>query len=213
MPKKEKQLKEFDSFDYPVRSPEMWWQLTNTVLFFDVVGFTKNTNIEKMMNIIHRIEYVMKSLFYNTYNWGEKHHHNHLIMIPTGDGYGIGFNPKDFDGEKILNIAKVLHKDLTQKNGFKIRMGIAEGLNIRHIDQNEAINLFGYGINIAYRVLSAAKGNHILVHESIATPLLDKDKLEDLLHGPFVVKIKHRGTVNVYNYFKDGDFGNSSIPK
>jgi len=50
--------------------------------------------------------------------------------------------------------------------------GIAKGNNIGHLDKNNNMNLFGYGINLASRVMSKALDNQILVHERLAEDIL-----------------------------------------
>lgn len=165
-----------------------------------------------MKRIIQRIENVIEDYLWDDYNWNEKRKHNDLILIPTGDGYGIGFHPS-INNEKILNIAKELFKHLTKWGDFKIRMGIAKGQNIRHLDHNDKINLFGYGINLASRVVSVTLENQILVHETYAREILVERKIEELVEISEPLIIKHNETIKVYNYYKVGDFGNPEIPK
>lgn len=200
-----------DPFDYVKRSRQAYLPLINAVIFFDVVGFTKDTTNEEMKKIIRRIHDDLTEILINEFYWNEKRKPNDLILIPTGDGYAIGFHTSKFDSEKVLSIATDIFKKLTQNNGIKIRMGITRGPNIRYLDLNENNNLFGFGINIANRIMNLARGNQILIHEDMAKDILRNRKVEELTDvGEF--PIKHGEKVRVFNYFKAGEFGNSDPP-
>ncbi len=203
-------MPKIDIFAYPRGGPR-YRPITNTTLFFDVVGFTKHSNNQEMLDVIQKIENVMNNLLWEEYNWNEKKKRNDLILIPTGDGYGVGFHP-NMTGEKILNISKEVLKNITKDNFIKIRMGIAKGPNIRHLDLNDKNNLFGYGINLANRVMSLALDNQILVHEDFAKELLREKNVEGLIEVDEIYEVKHGVEIRIYNYCIKGEFGNPEIP-
>ena len=165
-----------------------------------------------MENIIRGIDYAINEILWQEYNWNERHNHNDLIIIPTGDGYGIGFHPK-FDGKEILTITANIFKKLIENKNFQIRMGLAKGRNIRYWDINDIANLFGPGINTANRVISVALENQILVHADFAKDILKKEKIEELIEVPYPLQIKTGEEIRVFNYFKKDVFGNPIMPK
>ena len=203
--------KKFDPFDYPKGKIPKYYAVNNAVLFFDIVGFTKNTTNQEMQKIIQKIDNVINDLLWDDYNWNERNKHNDLILIPTGDGYGIGFHP-NMSGDKILYITTELFKRISKGNNFKIRMGIAKGPNIRHVDRNDNINLFGYGINLASRVMTVALPNQVLIHEDFARELLAGKKIDGLIEIEDFIPIKHGEKIKVYNYYKNSEFGNPQSP-
>lgn len=202
-----------DPFAYPRdRKIPQYHPINNViVLFFDIVGFTKNTTNKEMERIIQKIETAINRLLWNDYNWAEKNKHNNLILIPTGDGYGICFHP-DIEGTTILYITTELFKSITDEKNINLRMGLAKGPNIRYLDRNGQVNLFGYGINLANRVMSLALDNQILIHEVFAEELHHGEKVTDLIKISEPLKIKHGEEIRVYNYYKKGEFGNPEDP-
>ncbi|MGD0820294.1 MAG: hypothetical protein ABSA71_06095 [Desulfomonilia bacterium] len=206
-------MKKFDPFDFPEEQIPKHSKVVNVVCFFDVVEFTKETTNKDMQNIIRKIEEDMSDLLYNGFNWNEKGRdkydepiHNDLILIPTGDGYGIGFNP-GLDDKRILDTITSIYKQLLADNGLKIRMGVAKGPNVRHIDKNDVVNLFGYGINLAARVINVAKPNQILLHSVYAEELGQATKMSDLCKIEKPMPSKHGESIIVYNYYRSGEFG------
>ncbi|MGA2585650.1 MAG: adenylate/guanylate cyclase domain-containing protein [Candidatus Aminicenantales bacterium] len=201
-----------DPFDYVRGKIPRHFPVCNTVVFFDVVGFTKIPTNEKMEEIIEAIEKVLNSLLYGNYDWDERDKHNHLILIPTGDGYAIGFNPLDFHSSAVLDMALNIYNELLKKK-IPIRMGIAKGPNIRYVDLNESNNLFGFGINMANRMMGLARKNQILVHEDLAKETKrngTRGAAELLDIGEY--KIRHGQKVTVYNYYKKDEFGMRQAP-
>jgi len=196
-----------EPYQYPrgKKAPK-FLDITNVVCFFDIVGFTKKTTNQEMKKVIKKIEDDMEELLWEDFNWNERKKRNDLILIPTGDGYGIGFHPS-INNDRILSTITDLYKRLVDDDVFKIRMGIAKGPNIRHIDWNEIVNLFGYGINLASRVVNLAAPNQILMHSDYADELLKIKKNPDLHKINEPMQIKHGDAIIVYNYYRVGEFG------
>lgn len=186
--------KKYDLFDYVKDRIPKYVTVKNIVLFFDVVGFTKNSTNQEMQKIIHKIDTVIDDLLYEDYNWNEQHQENNLILMPTGDGLGIGFHPSMRDNE-ILRIVSDLHKNLIGNNGIQIRMGLAKGPNTRYLDVNEMNNLFGWGVNTAYRVMEGAEENQILIHEDYAKELGKIKEFKIIDNEPINILTKHGETL------------------
>lgn len=193
---------------------------TLAVMFFDIIGFTKDTTNEAMKDCIRSIEAAIADELWDNYNWNEENEKNDLILIPTGDGYSFAFHPQ-FSNDEVLEIVKKFYCRLIKKlrniNDFKIRMGVAKGPCQVYRDQNEKNNVFGYGINLANRVMGLARENQILVHEDFAKDILrqrEHTELHDLSGKQFV--IKHGESLRVYNFYglhEGMSFGNKEDPE
>lgn len=186
------------------------------IMFFDIVGFTKNTTNDQMKDCIRGIEASIVDELWDKYNWNEINDRNDLILIPTGDGYSFAFNPQ-IKNDEILDIIKKFYCRLINKIDFKIRMGVAKGPCQVYQDQNEKNNVFGYGINLANRVMSIARENQILIHEEFAREILrqrNHSEIHEVAGKQFL--IKHGESLRVYNFYGQHEgiaFGNSEDPE
>jgi len=185
------------------------------IMFFDVIGFTKSTTNEEMKDCIRGIEAAITDELFEDYNWNEKDEKNDLILIPTGDGYSFAFHP-NIKNDETLDIVKKFYCRLIRKINFAVRVGIAKGACQIYSDQNEKSNVFGYGINLANRVMGLALENQILVHEELAKSILTQrnhNELHEVKGKSF--EIKHGERIKVYNFYgcNEGiDFGNPEDP-
>ena len=74
---------------------------------------------------------------------------------------------------------------------------------------NNKVNLTGWGIVDAERVMSCGDKDHILCTSSFAKPLIDAKAEPDLHHiGEYIKKDRR---LDIYNYYGD-DFGNVQSP-
>ena len=187
------------------------------ILFFDVVGFSKDINNDKAKKMVTGLQEDMWDLLDgdrldHDFFWAErgktKGRLNNLVLSPTGDGYGIALDTTVGDN-KILTIARELYRALTDR-GINIRMGIAKGKSIVTIDLNENVNLFGYGIVLATRVCDAAGPGQILVHDKFALSLLEEKVIPELREIKKPFRTKHGSRIHCYNYSRrpgKGAFG------
>lgn len=200
----------------PGENKNIYKSATLVVMFFDIVGFTKNTTNDEMKDCIRGIEASIVDELWENYNWNEENEKNDLILIPTGDGYSFAFNPQ-IKNDDILSIIKKFYCRLTSKITFKIRMGVAKGPCQVYRDQNEKNNVFGYGINLANRVMSLARENQILIHEDFAKEVLRQRTHSEIHPVPGKrFKIKHGETLTVYNFhgqYEGSQFGNPDDPE
>lgn len=198
-----------------VKNARAFFSVNVPVLFFDVVGFTKNTTNESMRKCIRNIEDTMRDLLFEDYNWNERNKSNQLILVPTGDGYAIAFE-SGMALDKVLDIAETLYRSLTANPDiYKIRFGMAKGPCMVHLDLNDKNNIFGYGINMANRVMSIALENQFLIHADLVNELLRMKSYPNLHLVDNEYVIKHGDHIRVYNYYELGPtgFGNPDIPK
>lgn len=169
-------------------------------------------NNERAKKMITGMQGVMWDLLDGEdYYWAEKGKHahkNNIVLIPTGDGYGIATDTTVEDKE-ILSIARDLHRALTDQK-ISIRMGIAKGKNVVTIDLNENLNIFGYGIVLATRVCDVAAAGQILVHSKFAESLLEEKAIPELRKITRPFRTKHGMKIPCHNYFRKaakGAFG------
>jgi hypothetical protein len=196
--------KKYDHYQYPTPTgdlPKFHFIDKNTILFFDVVSFSKDMSFSRMENIIIKIDQSIDKMK-RKWSWNKTRFlsKNHLIMLPTGDGYGIAFNPNDFSDKEVMEISYELLNKLTKETGFKIKFGIASGSVVRYLDANGMVNLFGTGVILAYQVMNEAGENQVFVHETVAVGLRNSPPFGKRLHGPYTIKIKHKREENVYIY-------------
>jgi class 3 adenylate cyclase len=205
-------MKESDSFNpkeyHSKKGHAHTKNLELPILFFDVVGFSKEMDNEGSKQIVTDMQRVMWDLLENNFYWAEKSKHaskNNLLLIPTGDGYGIAINETKNDDD-ILWIARKLYRALAEKK-INIRMGIAKGRNVVTIDLNENLNIFGYGIVLATRVCNAASDGQILVHSEFAQSLQQDKAMPELTKIKIPFTAKHGLKIHCHNYFQENDFG------
>jgi class 3 adenylate cyclase len=194
---------------------KIFHQIPHTVVFIDIVGFTSGERSnEDLFGTIKDFEEKFMFVFDPKEFWGDTpkdkdYEGNTMIMIPTGDGVAIGFDPKKPDIE-ILEYVRKLYMKLVKDN-IVVRIGINKGESYVSRDLNHRENLIGWGIIHAQRIMDIADDNQILCSASFAQPLSDARKLKELKHiGRH--KIKHGEEMDIYNYYKKDEFGNPNPP-
>ena len=131
-----------------------------TVLFFDVVGYTKQS-VSKQIELKAQFNKLVSEFIHNIAE-------NQRIILDTGDGAAIGFlqHPEDAI-EVALKFRRAVsanqHRDYPD---LKVRIGIHLGpVNIVK-DMNGQSNMVGDGINDAQRIMSFAPSGHIYISRS-----------------------------------------------
>ena len=142
-----------------------------TVLFSDIVGFTKTTSNESAENIV-------SSLNALTSRFDKRAAHMGVEKIKTiGDAYmaacGVP-NPNEKHAETMLKFAIGMYKDLAEYNKtakikFNIRIGLNSGPVIAGvIGENKFIyDIWGDTVNVASRMESACSPGHIRITQSV----------------------------------------------
>lgn len=131
-----------------------------TVLFFDVVGYTKQS-VSKQIELKKQFNQLV-SEFIRDIDESQR------IILDTGDGAAIGFlqHPED-----AIEVALKFRHAVTANNhrdypDLKVRTGIHLGpVNIVK-DMNGQSNMVGDGINDAQRIMSFASTDHIYISRS-----------------------------------------------
>lgn len=174
-----------------------------TVLFFDVVGYTRQS-VNRQIEIKRQFNQLVSKCL-------TEHGGGEYIILDTGDGAAIGFlqHPED-----ALEVAMKFRKTVMTNQhldypDLKVRAGIHLGpINIVK-DMNGQRNMVGDGINDAQRVMSFAGVDQIY----ISRPYYDfisrlKDEYADMFRYRGMQKDKHGREHPVYEYV-----GNASVDK
>lgn len=199
-------------FDYErLERPGVFVYGKISVMFIDIVGFTKYGDNEALREAARGVHNAINDIF-EKIEWDVSlmHKPNGAIMMPTGDGYGIGFEPSVVEDREILDYAVKLSNRM-KKEGRPVRIGISHGPCYIHKDLNGTMNLSGWGVIDAERAMSFGGKNHILVEQSFAKPLLDQ-KADPNLRPIGKYRAKHGRVVELYNY-RSSEFGNKTLPK
>lgn len=189
-----------------------FFEIDNTTVFIDIVDFAERGQSHKMMRrAVRSLNDTINDVL-GQYEWDleEKGTYNDIILNPTGDGYLIAFSPTIRDVQ-ILEHVKNLFLEIRSYD-YSVRIGINKGPNLIFLDLNQTLNIIGWGVVYSQRVLSIAEKNQILCTESFAKPLIDSHGVKDL-HYISDFPTKHGIKIHVYNYFKNGEFGNQESPK
>jgi len=140
------------------------------------------------------------------------------IIVPTGDGYVIGFSDSP---EKPILLAKNLLQQIEKYNKTKrgnkkllLRIGIDSGPVYVIKDLLTKKNAFwGPGIIMTKRVMDIGKENHILASKRIAEDLTKLTReYKFLFHSIGKYEIKHGEVIEIYNVYGK-DFGNKIFPR
>ncbi len=180
-----------------------------TVMFMDIVGVSKNDN-QKMRNAFRTLQNALSDILVKV-KWDTEGSENGAILIPTGDGYAIGFEPNFVDDEEALRFSQEISIRMKEET-FPLRIGINKGPCFVHLDLNKKINLCGWGIVDAERTMSLGEQNHILCEESFAKPIKDNRANSKLIKLK-KYSVKHGRELTIYNYFSKDEFGNHDKPE
>jgi class 3 adenylate cyclase len=169
-----------------------------TVLFSDIVGFTKTTSNESADNIV-------SSLNALTSRFDKRAAHMGVEKIKTiGDAYMAACGvptPNEKHAETMLKFAIGMYKDLAEYNKtakikFNIRIGLNSGPVIAGvIGQNKFIyDIWGDTVNVASRMESSGETSKI--HVSEHTMVLTKNSLD--YSEAVEMEIKGKGEMKTY---------------
>ena len=180
------------------------------VIFIDVVSFTKFGDNEALRKVVRELNNAMVDVFGNLeWDVGGSVTKNAAMMMPTGDGYGVGLEPNLVEDRQVLGYASGMSTRMVEA-GASVRIGVNKGPCYVHKDINTRMNLTGWGIIDAARAMSCGGKNHILCTRAFAEPL-GQDKTEPGLHSVGAYRAKGRD-LDLFNYYGDG-FGNPKDPE
>ena len=184
-------------------------------IFIDIVNFTKERSIEAQVEVIGKLNSMVKDVL-KFYKIDPKK----VIFLPTGDGMAIAIYQADLVYDIQLQVAlKILElidkhnssiEDVMRK--FEIRTGLNENVDNIVVDINGRTNVAGAGINNAQRVMGSGDAKHIMISEIVFETLRHREKYLTTLKK-YNVQIKHGETIPVYQYIGDEPFISNATPK
>jgi len=192
-----------------IEKPSKFLAGTLTVMFVDIVQFTKFGDNEKLREVVRGLQNAIMDVFSDLeWDMSGPVTQNDVVMMPTGDGYGIAFEPNRTDDRVVLDHAADLSRRL-KREGTPIRTGISKGPCYVHKDINNKLNIAGWGIIDAQRAMSCGEMNHILCTQVFAKSHIDATG-ESHLHEIGNYSVKDR-KVSLFNYYSSS-FGNKKNP-
>ncbi|HSB57202.1 MAG TPA: adenylate/guanylate cyclase domain-containing protein [Nitrosopumilaceae archaeon] len=164
---------------------------------------------------VHKIM-VLNDLISRTENF-KKQDPKSLVVLPSGDGYAIGFEDTI---ETPLKIAIELHTLLnkynqtqTPKDRVYIRSGIESGIVYFMKDLNGNYTVWGPGIIMARRVMDLGEKMHILTSEGVAKVLGRlTPEYRTIMHPIGKYPVKWEGETELFNIYEKRKFGNVNPP-
>lgn len=174
-----------------------------SVLFTDIVGFSRNS-LEKQGMLLDHLQQIVKGT--TEYQNAEKC--GGLIKLPTGDGMALVFF---HDPVAPVRCAIEIQNVLKAHPGLPLRTGIHTGPIYRLSDIKDNINVVGGGINIAQRVMDCGDAGHILVSRAVADVLEELDEWPPCVKDLGFVEVKHGLRIQIANITRDGA-GNAELP-
>ncbi len=174
-----------------------------SVLFTDIVGFSRNS-LEKQMMLLDHLQQIVRDT--KEYQQAEKS--GGLIKLPTGDGMALVFF---HDPVAPVRCAIEIQNVLKAHPGLPLRTGIHTGPVYRQSDIKDNINVVGGGINIAQRVMDCGDAGHILVSRAVADVLEELDEWPPCVKDLGFVEVKHGLRIQIFNITRDGA-GNAQLP-
>jgi len=176
-------------------------------MFIDIVRFTRYGDNAALKEAVRALENTISDVL-ESLEWDIEDQDNDAVMLPTGDGYGIGFAADIPDGHVLSYAAEISNK--LKERGFPVRIGINTGPCFVYKDLNGRLNLTGWGIVDAERSMSCGEKDHIICTAAFAEPY-NLSKSDRSIHDIGVYKIKGR-SLHLYNYYSE-EFGNNAAPQ
>jgi hypothetical protein len=193
---------------FKLGTPGRFLSRTITVMFIDIVRFTRYGDNAALKEGVRTLEATISDVL-ESLEWDvEDNNDNDAVMLPTGDGYGIGF-AADIHDSHVLSYAAEISNKLKDRS-FPVRIGINKGPCFVYKDLNGRLNLTGWGIVDAERSMSCGDKNHIICTSAFAEPY-NLSKSDRGIHDIGSYKIKGRA-LHLFNYYSE-DFGNSTAPQ
>lgn len=184
-----------------------------TVVFTDIVGFSKKPTVEQR-RLIESLTNRVRGELQTLQNLDDDH--TSLIFLPTGDGMAIVFihgQHRYWNRSTILNIILALQiwarNETGSEGAVSLRIGVHTG-PVEYInDINGANNVCGDTINYAQRVMDAANPRQVLFSDQALRYHIGSDSCEytespfsatckAIFKGPIEVLAKHRLRMLVY---------------
>jgi hypothetical protein len=167
-----------------------------SVLFTDIVGFSRNT-LERQSVLLDQLQKIVR----DTKEYQQAEIAGKLLKLPTGDGMALVFFQ---DPVSPVRCAIEIQTALKAHPELLLRTGVHTGPIYRQSDIKDNINVVGGGINIAQRVMDCGDAGHILVSRAVAEVLEQLDEWPQYLKSLGIFEVKHGVQLEIYNIIRDG---------
>jgi len=167
-----------------------------SVLFTDIVGFSRNT-LERQSVLLDQLQQVVRAT--KEFQHAEKA--GKLLKLPTGDGMALVFFQ---DPVSPVRCAIEIQNALKAHPELLLRTGVHTGPIYRQADIKDNANVVGGGINLAQRVMDCGDAGHILVSRAVAEVLEQLDDWPQYLKCLGTFEAKHGVQLEIYNVVRDG---------
>ena len=179
-----------------------------TIMFLDIVGFSKNPN-SRQLELVDSLTTEVTSGLSALIN--PQVGTPHIVAMPTGDGMALAFLHQPKQNWDISTIMSLIHRvgEWAKDRSVHLRTGIHAGDVEFVTDINNKTNIVGDTINYAQRVMDAANPRQVLFSDVAfrqyigsnnptysASPYSSECKA--VFGGPFDVQAKHGMRMLVY---------------
>lgn len=206
--------------------------VNSTIIFFDVVGYSKKDENTQFM-IVNHMNDVVKKYFLNEDRFNENSENfktfskiidNDEIFIPglfsTGDGFLIVLDHNTTSPILLceyaliaINFSKHLINEANKKEyKYNVRIGINQGRVISY-DNINGISFAGDALNDTQRIMDLGDDNHILlskdVYDNLEVNRCKKSKME--FKGYYHVPVKNK-ELDIFQLIKLDKYDNYKVP-
>jgi class 3 adenylate cyclase len=196
-------------FNYlKLATPGRFLQRTVTILFIDIISFTRYGDNAAMKEAIRTLEATISDVL-ESLEWDIENDDNDAVMLPTTDGYGVAFSAEIHDGNILGYAAEISNK--LKNRGMPVRIGINKGPCFVCKDLNGRLNLTGWGVVGAKQTVACGGKNHILCTATFAESV-NQSRSDPNLHDIGSYKIREN-RLHLFSYYQSRDFGNSIAPQ
>lgn len=182
-----------------------------TVLFLDIVDFTKMQEEEQLRAFSHLHKALSQLDCFNEYS------SENYEVIPSGDGVAVCFFGEFSDkGWKMpISVAKELQIAMKDPQVCSIRQGMNIGRAYRLSDKSGLkTNVIGNAINIAARAMDFGDADHILCTEHYyESAFKNSGSYSRWFERMPDAKDKHGEIHHLYNMREEPSFGNKKVPE
>ncbi len=188
-------------------------------IFLDVADFTNPCRTtEDQTAIVQTLNCIVTSSVagYEFYSHEDEYilrEEKGMIFLPTGDGMCIALlnlaKYPEYNDNVNMDIALSIVESINNYNKnntqwknrkFKVRIGLNEHKDNMVLDINRKLNIVGYGINMASRIMNLADCNQILVGEPVFNDLKNHEKYSEGKFEEYYGIVKHDYIIKFYQF-------------
>lgn len=179
--------------------------ISGIVLYFDIVGFTKNRDIPEQKDIILNLTKFVTESCKTSIEQGKE-----IVISSSGDGLAVAFNA-NLGSDLVLSYLDMIANWSTECS-VRLRCGIHVDTLLVYKGINDINNFCGRGVNMAKRVMDAGEDHFLCsstAYEQIGAKAFRKKNWN--ISEPKVYYTKHKNRVHVRNIWKN-EIGNEENP-